>query len=324
MKADSKRVIKSIRRRRGEEEEDCAKPFFKWAGGKSQLLEAFESRLPEGLYSGSLTRYVEPFIGGGAVFFFITQIIPLQEAVICDVNKELILSYTAVKKDVSGLVKRLKEFQEEYDGLAQDNRMEMFYSVRTTLNEEQKSFDYSSYSDEWTYRAAKLLFLNKTCFNGLYRVNSKGEFNVPFGKYNNPNVVHEENLRKVSALLQNTTIIQGDFSSCREFIDEKTFVYCDPPYRPISKSSTFTSYSEDGFSEEDQVRLCEFFREIDKAGARVMLSNSDPRNEDPDDHFFDSLYKDYLIERVPAKRMINSNAEKRGAINELIIRNYRE
>lgn len=322
MRPDSKRIIKSIRRRRGEEEDDCAKPFFKWAGGKSQLLEAFESRLPEGLYSGSLNRYVEPFIGGGAVFFLIAQLFPLKEAVICDVNKELILAYTAVKKDVSGLISRLKEYQEQYDGLIGDQRMEMFYTVRNTLNADLKSFNYESYSDEWTNRAAELLFLNKTCFNGLYRVNSKGEFNVPFGKYNNPNVVHEENLRKVSDLLQNTTIILGDFSRCREFIDEKTFVYCDPPYRPLNKSSTFTSYSEDGFSDQDQVRLCEFYREVDKAGAKVMLSNSDPRNEDPEDHFFDDLYKDYLIERVPAKRMINSNGEKRGAINELIIRNY--
>ena len=170
---------------------------------------------------------------------------------------------------------------------------------------------------------AQIIFLNRTCYNGLFRVNRKGEFNVPFGRYKNPEILNEDNLKDVSTLLKTTKIILGDFTQCRKFVDKNTFVYFDPPYRPLNETSSFTSYSKNGFFEDDQMRLVEFFKELDGKGAKIMLSNSDPKNENPDDSFFDDLFAEYYIERVPAKRMINCNGARRGDINELIITNYR-
>nr|WP_319539438.1 DNA adenine methylase [uncultured Methanospirillum sp.] len=321
---DSSTLIRSLRRKRSTSENEYAKPFYKWAGGKTQLLHEFDLRFPQTLRTGALDRYVEPFIGGGAVFFFVMQLFPFRESVICDANEELVLTYQVIRQDVDALINLLKDFQSRYDALDEEGRKDLYLNVRSDLNGDRKGFDFSQYGTAWVERAAQLLFLNKTCFNGLFRVNSSGEFNVPFGKYRNPGIVHECNLRLVSALLQNTTILHGDFSRCLEYIDDHTFVYLDPPYRPLSASSSFTAYSRDGFSDQDQVRLKEFFDSVDRLGAAVMLSNSDPRNEDPTDHFFDDLYQQYRIERVLAKRIINSNAEKRGAISEIIVMNYYE
>ena len=322
MKEDRKQLIQSIRGRRTKGDDEYARPFFKWAGGKSQLLYEFDPRFPVELQNGKLTRYIEPFVGGGAVFFYIAQLFPIKEAIIGDINDELILTWQAIKKDVHPLIERLQILQNRYDTCDSSEQSDMFYEIRNALNNEKQSFDYSQYGEATINRATQLLFLNKTCFNGLFRLNSKGEFNVPFGKYKNPSIVNEKNLLMVSNLLTNTTIIHGDFRSCIDYIDTRSFVYIDPPYRPLNKTSSFTGYSKEGFSEQDQLRLCDFFETVDKVGAKVMLSNSDPRNEDPEDHFFDDLYQNYLIERVQAKRFINSVGEKRGSINELIIRNY--
>ncbi len=324
MTPDSSTLIRSLRRKRSSSEDEYAKPFFKWAGGKSQLLHEFDSRFPEALKTGVLDRYVEPFIGGGAVFFFVMQMFPFRESVICDANEELVLTYQVIRQDVDALISLLRDYQSRYDALDETGRKDLYLSVRAALNADRKGFDFSSYGPSWIERAAKLLFLNKTCFNGLFRVNSSGEFNVPFGKYRNPGIVIEFNLRLVSELLKSTTILHGDFSRCLEYVDNRTFVYLDPPYRPLNNSSSFTSYSRDGFSDQDQVRLKEFVDSVSSIGASVMLSNSDPRNEDPTDHFFDDLYQQYRIERVMAKRVINSNAEKRGAISEIIVMNYSE
>ncbi|HWQ65548.1 MAG TPA: DNA adenine methylase [Methanospirillum sp.] len=322
MTQESSILIRSMRKRRSNQENEFAKPFFKWAGGKSQLLQDFYDRFPSELSSGTIDRYVEPFIGGGAVFFLVAQLFPLREAVICDVNEELILTYRVVQQDVEALISELKSYQERYDALDEAGRKEMYLGVRADLNASRSGFDYTEYGAAWIQRAGQLLFLNKTCFNGLFRVNSQGGFNVPFGKYKNPGIVHESNLRKVSALLAGTTILLGDFNCCREYVDARTFVYLDPPYRPLNQTSSFTSYSTDQFTEADQVRLSEFYALLDQTGAKVMLSNSDPKNEDPTDHFFDDLYQAYRIERVMAKRFINSDAEKRGAISEIIVMNY--
>lgn len=315
-------IIASMRRRRSNHEGHYAKPFFKWAGGKSQLLAEFHSRLPAGLGTGHLDRYIEPFIGGGAVFFFIMQLFPVKESFICDANEELVLTYRVVKEDVDALIALLTRYQDEYDAYNQEERGAMYMRVRSELNAARPSFDFSTYGPAWITRAAAHLFLNKTCFNGLFRVNSKGEFNVPFGKYANPGVVQENNLRTASAVLANTTILQGDFSVCLKYCNERSFVYLDPPYRPLNRTSSFTKYSLDGFADQDQVRLRDFFALADQSGARVMLSNSDPMNEDPDDRFFDDLYQAYRIERVQAKRFINRDADKRGAISEIIVMNY--
>lgn len=309
-------------RRKSNQENGPATPFFKWAGGKKQLLEEFDERFPAELSTGTLDRYVEPFVGGGAVFFYLVQRFSMKESVICDVNEELILTYRVVQKDVRALIKILTRFQERYDPLDETGRSSMYYEIRDELNTNRKGFDFSTYGNGWTERAAQLIFLNKTCFNGLFRVNSKGEFNVPFGRYRSPRIVNEPNLVKASEILSHTTILLGDFSLCQEYVNGQTFVYIDPPYRPLNKTSTFTSYSQGGFSDADQVRLSEFFAGLDHTGAKVMLSNSDPQNEDPTDHFFDDLYRAYTIDRVLATRMINSVGDKRGAIYEIIVMNY--
>jgi DNA adenine methylase len=299
------------------------RPFLKWAGGKTQLLGEFNKRLPEELKSGKITRYAEPFIGGGAVFFSLNQKFSFEHCTICDANDELILTYRVIKKSVEQLIDRLEILESEYLLKDEKNQELLYYEVRDLFNRRLPEINFQTYDPEWVERAAWIIFLNHTCFNGLFRVNRKGEFNVPFGKYKNPEICKEDNLKDVATLLKTTRIVLGDFTKCRKFVDDTSFVYFDPPYRPLNKTSSFTSYSKKGFFDTDQVRLVEFFKELDKKGAKIMLSNSDPRNENPDDTFFDDYFSDYTIERVSAKRMINSNGARRGEINELIITNYR-
>ena len=167
-----------------------------------------------------------------------------------------------------------------------------------------------------------MIFLNKTCYNGLFRLNSKGEFNVPFGRYKNPNICDESNLQAVHQALEKTEILCADFTHAQHFIKKDTLVYMDPPYRPLNNTSHFTSYSGERFSDQDQEKLAKFYQEMDLKGAYLVLSNSDPKNHDLEDNFFDELYSKYEIDRVPAKRNINSNTSSRGEINELIIRNF--
>jgi len=300
-----------------------ARPFLKWAGGKTQLLNEFSARLPAELKTGKITRYIEPFIGGGAVFFSLSQRFSFEHCTICDVNNELVLVYRVIKKSAENLINELRALESGYLPKNDKERELFYYEVRNSFNRQLPEFNFQEYSPGWVERAAQTIFLNRTCFNGLFRVNGKGEFNVPFGRYKNPVILNEENLNDVAMVLNTTQIILGDFTLCRSFADDQTFVYFDPPYRPLNKTSFFTSYSKDGFSDPDQVRLAGFFRELDKKGAKIMLSNSDPGNVNPDDRFFDDLYSDYTIERVPAKRMINSNGAGRGDISELIITNYR-
>ena len=299
------------------------KPFLKWAGGKGQLLGEFEARLPRAVKEGRVSAYVEPFVGGGAVYFHITSKYAFEERHIFDTNEDLILAYTVVRNDVDDLIEVLRDMETTYLNLDAKKREEFYYTVRREYNEERSSIQLNNYSKAWVQRAADLIFLNRTCFNGLFRVNSEGSFNVPAGRYRNPKILHEELLRSDSELLENTGIHHGDFSSSAPFVDEETFVYFDPPYRPLNRSSSFTSYSKGGFGDDEQRRLAAFYRDLDARGAMLMLSNSDPKNQDPSDNFFDELYAGYCIERVPARRMINSNADRRGEINEVIITNYR-
>ena len=300
-----------------------ARPFLKWAGGKTQLLGEFNKRLPKELKTGEITKYAEPFIGGGAVFFSLNQKFSFEQCTICDANEELILAYRVIKKSVKQLIDKLEILESEYLAKDEKNRELLYYEVRDVFNRRLPEMNFQKYGPGWVERAAWIIFLNHTCFNGLFRVNRKGEFNVPFGKYKNPEILNENNLNDVATLLKTTRLVLGDFTECKKFVDEASFVYFDPPYRPLNQTSSFTSYSKEGFSDTDQVRLGEFFKELDKKGAKIMLSNSDPRNEKSDDSFFDELYADYTIERVPAKRSINCNGTRRGEINELIITNYR-
>jgi DNA adenine methylase len=299
-----------------------ARPFLKWAGGKTQLLREVVPRLPPGLSDGTITRYVEPFVGSGAVFFYVNQRFSLGECHLYDINEELVVLYQVVQRDVRGLIEQATALADAYAGASEDVRRDLFYRVREQFNRDRAAIDFAAYGEAWVERAARLLFLNKTCFNGLFRVNSRGEFNVPFGKYKKPAICNAPVLEAASRVLANTEIRLGDSAVCAEVVDEHTFVYFDPPYRPLNATSSFTSYARHGFSDDDQVRLAGLFADLDRRGAKLMLSNSDPRNHDPGDRFFDDLYGAWTIERVPARRSINCRGDRRGTVTELIIRNF--
>lgn len=301
-----------------------AKPFLKWAGGKSQLIPELSSRLPKVIiHTGIIDSYIEPFVGGGAFFFYLKSKFDIKNSYLFDINRELIIGYKVIQNDYKRLIDILKELQASYISKNEKDRYNYFYSIRRDYNNQINFFDYNEYNSEWIMRAAYLIFLNKTCFNGLFRQNIKGEFNVPWGKYKNPKICDKENLKQVNLALKNTEILYGDFSESSKYITKNSLVYFDPPYRPINPTSSFTSYSKENFTEEDQVRLADYFREIDKKGAYQILSNSDPKNENSKDDFFDNLYKGFNIERVNAKRVINCDPNKRGEIKELIITNFK-
>ena len=288
------------------------KPFIKWAGGKSQLLNEIRAKYPE-----TIDKYCEPFVGGGAVLFDVLANCHPKEVLINDINAELVNAYLQINNNVDELIAMLSEMQEVFCAKNDADREAMYLSKRLRFNDiklngnEQISLE----------KAALFIFLNKTCFNGLYRVNGKGLFNVPMGSYKNPHICDAENLRLISGLLKNVQIRCGDYSECADFIDERTFVYIDPPYRPLTSTASFTSYAQYGFGDKQQIELCKFVDEISAKGARVVASNSDPKNSDESDNFFDDLYSGYTIMRVSAKRMINSKASGRGNINELLICN---
>jgi len=300
----------------------AAKPFLKWAGGKSQLLEQMEPFFPQELAQGSIRRYVEPFVGGGAVFLNIANFYLVQECFIFDINPELILAYKTIQKNVEDLIQRLWNTQKQYLSLPEEERKKFFYQIRSDFNRQRKQINFDTYTDAWLDRATELIFLNRTCFNGLFRVNGKGEFNVPFGRYKKPRICDAENLRSLADILKKTHIQQGDFTQCQDIVDAQSFVYFDPPYRPISQTANFKSYSQEVFNDKEQIRLRDFFQLLDQTGAKLLLSNSDPKNEDPSDEFFEKAYTGYHIEKVKAARSINSKANKRGKINELLIMNY--
>lgn len=301
----------------------AAKPFLKWAGGKSQLIHDIELKLP-GKYKTSrkIPVYVEPFIGGGALFFYLQSAFVIEKSYIADINPDLILTYLVVQKDVDTLIKKLMLMEAAYHKAETNDRTSMFYSVRDSFNNRKHELNSNEFSSNWIEHAADMIFLNKTCFNGLFRQNSKGHYNVPQGSYKKPPISQPEILKAASRALQGTTILLGEFSIVEEYVKSDSFIYYDPPYRPLSQTSSFNSYSKDGFTDEDQIRLADFYKRMHRCGAFQMLSNSDPKVSNPSDDFFDSLYADYSISRINAKRMINSNASKRGSITELLITNY--
>lgn len=288
-----------------------AKPFLKWAGGKGQLLTEIESHLPKGIKTGEIDTYVEPFVGGGAVFFHMVQRYEgVKRFYLFDINNDLVNCYNAIKNDVESIIDELEKLENDFLTLTKSARKEFYYQIRKEFNSDRSP--------------AKLIFLNKNCYNGLYRVNRKDEFNVPFGDYKNPRICDSENLKSVSQVLQKAEIICADFEKSDKYINEKTFVYFDPPYRPLSPTASFTSYSKDDFNEDEQIRLASFCRNINAKGARFLLSNSDPKNEDSKDRFFEKHYEKFRfdIDRVRATRAINCKASGRGEINELLITNY--
>ena len=308
--------------RRSRATETQARPFLKWAGGKTQLLPEFAARFPPELCRGDIQRYIEPFVGGGAVYFMVTGSYPVQECMIWDANPDLVTAFGVVKRDPEGLIRKLRELECRYRSLGEEERKAFYYHIRDRFNRLRRKGHSGSDDPRAVRVTAALIFLNRTCYNGLYRVNSRGGFNVPFGKYRNPRILDEAGLRAASAALEKTGVHLGDFTECAPFVDDTTFVYLDPPYRPLSRTSSFTSYASGGFGDEDQRRLARFFRKLDRRGALLMLSNSDPFSQDTQDPFFDELYRGYSIERVPARRAINSVGQGRGRITELVITNY--
>lgn len=292
-----------------------AKPFLKWAGGKTQLLPTIDSYLPEKFRQEERVTYIEPFVGGGAMLFFMLQKYPnIKKAIINDINPHLITTYRVIRDTPLLLIEVLADIQSEYRNLSEyDSQKEYYLNIRNKFNTEVlNNVEESAY----------MIFLNRTCFNGLYRENSKGGFNVPFGKYPNPTICDEPLIISDSKLLQSVEILNGDFSQTKNYIDGYTFFYFDPPYRPLDATSSFNSYVKESFDDNEQKRLHDYFVEISANGCYGLLSNSDGRGRNEADIFFDELYKDFTIERVYAKRCINANASKRGVLTELLIRNY--
>ncbi len=300
----------------------CAKPFLKWVGGKTQLIDQLESNVSPKLKNGEIERYIEPFVGGGSFFLHIAQNYPVKNLVIADSNRDLILAYQTVRERVDPLVIALSDIQTEYLSLRDKQRQEYYYSVRSEFNQNRTCIDASSLSNDWIIRTAQLIFLNKTCFNGLFRVNASGQFNVAFGRYENPRICDASNLIAVSKILARTHILLGDFTCVRELLDSNTFMYLDPPYRPLTPTSNFTAYSSCTFTHDDQQRLAEFCKYATSHGTDLMISNSDPDNIDCTDTYFRDNYPDYRITRAFANRMVNCKADRRGKISELIIMNY--
>ena len=287
------------------------KPFLKWVGGKTQLLNVIREKYPQ-----EIEEYCEPFVGGGAVLFDVLNNYNPKKVLMNDLNQELINTYIQVRDNVNNIINSLLEIQVSYWNMNNEEQKSFYYKKRNEFNEYIEKKKYS------VEMAVLFLFLNRTCFNGLYRVNKDGKFNVPIGSYKKPIICDVENLRKVSELLKKVTITCGDYKDCINFINNKTFVYIDPPYRPLNRTSSFTSYSNIEFCDEQQIELSEIVKKISNLGAKVLISNSDPKNTNTDDNFFDDLYKSFTINRVSASRMINSDAKKRNKINELLISNY--
>jgi len=275
-----------------------AKPFIKWAGGKNQLLNEIDNVIPVEIKENEFT-YIEPFVGGGAVLFWILQTYPnIKKAVINDINTDLINAYKIIKEDVEDLILILEKWEKEYHLLAdkQHEKKEYYYSKRELFN--------SRKSDKTT-QTALFVFLNRTCFNGLYRVNRKNEFNVPIGSYKKPMICDEDNLRNVNKMLQKVVILNGDFEQTLKYAENTTLYYFDPPYKPLSETSSFNAYAKDEFDDNEQIRLAKFCEKIDLLGYSWILSNSDVKGKNPNDNFFDDLYNHFNIKRVLARRNIN-------------------
>ncbi|MDD6135366.1 MAG: Dam family site-specific DNA-(adenine-N6)-methyltransferase [Selenomonadaceae bacterium] len=314
--ADAEKPIDARSLRYVEKNGQGVKPFLKWAGGKSQLLQEISAYYP--FADGIFTKYAEPFVGGGAVLFDVLNQFDLEAVYISDVNQELIGAYKSIRDDVDELVALLQKYQDDFWPKDTEDRKAYYMKMRAHFNE----LKLAGREADQVERAAIMIFLNKTCFNGLYRVNKKGAYNVPMGTYKRPLICDEDNLRGIAVKLQNVEIVCGDYQQVRDFIDEHTFVYFDPPYRPLTATASFTSYTVDCFNDDDQIALARFVDEMAAKGAKVVVSNSDPKNADVEDWFFDEIYAAHKIRRVSANRMINSKAAARGKISELLISNF--
>lgn len=292
-----------------------AKPFIKWVGGKSQLIEQLEALLPADFAKRENVTYIEPFVGGGAMLFYMLQTYPnIKSAVINDINPNLTLCYQVVRDNPTDLIKSLNAIQSEYYALqSEDARKSFFIQQRNRFNTNSLNPIENS---------TLFFFLNRTCFNGLYRVNKAGKFNVPFGKYTTPTICDSATIYADSKLLQNVEILTGDFEQTFIKIKGNTFFYFDPPYRPLSNTSSFNNYTKEDFNDDAQIRLKKFCDRLNENGIDFMLSNSDCLSQNGTDRFFDDLFFEYKIKRVWASRNINAIASKRGKLTEIVVNNY--
>lgn len=291
-----------------------AKPFLKWAGGKTQLIAHITKILPPHLKKSTFT-YIEPFVGSGAMLFWMLAHYPtLEKAIINDINPDLINTYKTIASNSKELISILEMLQNEFHSLEgdEDDKKSYYYRKREL---------YNSRNHSQTEQAALFIFLNRTCFNGLYRVNRKNEFNVPIGSYKKPTICDRENILSVSEALKKVEILCGDFEKTLQYASDNTLFYFDPPYKPLSSTSNFNSYAKDEFDDNEQIRLRDFCVKIDRWKHSWILSNSDVKSADETNDFFDNLYSDFHIRRIDAKRSINSNPNKRGALKELLITN---
>ena len=270
-----------------------ASPFVKWVGGKARLRHALEALMPPGV---ELMRHVEPFLGGGALFFARGP----ERALLCDLNRDLVRTYELVRDDLSGVIRQLEKLSRGHDS-------EHYYAVRERYNARKEQSP--------TERAAMFIYLNKTCFNGLHRVNRRGEFNVPMGRYTNPNILDRDTLSAASRALQSAELRHASYEELLTHARPGDFIYMDPPYEPVSRTANFTAYGQDGFSQDDQRRLRDVYRELDRRGAKLMLSNSDVP-------FIRDLYRGFSIDTVQAPRAVSCDPNTRGPVSEVVVRNY--
>ena len=292
-----------------------AKPFIKWVGGKGQLIEQLEALLPADFTERGNVTYIEPFVGGGAMLFYMLQKYPnIKSAVINDINPDLTLCYQVVRDNPTELIKSLNLIQSDYYALPTEEERKAFFLQQREL--------FNSKSLNEIDNTTLFFFLNRTCFNGLYRVNKAGKFNVPFGKYTTPTICDSTTIYADSKLLQKVDIMTGDFEQTFEKIKGNTFFYFDPPYRPISKTSSFNDYTKEDFNDNAQIRLKLFCDRLNENGINFMLSNSDCFSKDGMDRFFEDLFIDYRIDRVLASRNVNAKGSKRGKLTEIVVNNY--
>ena len=292
-----------------------SKPFLKWAGGKTQLINDIQKALPKEFIKHKF-NYIEPFVGSGAVLFWMLNNFPkIEKAIINDINSDLTNTYNEIAKNPKELISILEQFQNEYHFLENNSENKKDYYLN-----KRENFNSRKFSN--TEQAALFIFLNRTCFNGLYRVNRNNKFNVPIGSYKKPTICDVENILAVSESLKKVEILTGDYQQTLELAERPSLFYFDPPYKPLSKTSSFNSYSKDDFNDDEQIRLRDFCKKLDSLNHYWILSNSDLKGKDIDDNFFDEIYNNFNINRVFAKRSINANPEKRGVLTELLITNY--
>lgn len=291
------------------------KPFVKWAGGKTQLISDIKNKIPKHFVSEAFT-YIEPFVGGGSVFFWVMNNFNVKKAIINDINPHLVNTYKSIKNYPNELISVLENLQKDFHSIENEVEKKGYYNQIRDL--------YNAKTEEEIRQAAMFIFLNKTCFNGLYRVNRKGEYNVPMGRYNKPLICDRQNILAVNDVLQRVEITCGDFEATLDFAEKNTLFYLNPPYKPLNETSNFNAYSEFSFDDNEQIRLRDFCVKLNARNCHWILSNSDMKNVDSNNNFFDDLYSEFNIQRVFAKRSINSKAEKRGILTELLIYNVYE